>query len=64
MKVIKEAVEGAGLSTDRLPQLHVSGCLSSCGTHQVGSLGLHGFTKLVNSKPQPASKCSSTVMVN
>ena len=56
VKVIKDAVEGAGLSTDRLPQLHVSGCLSSCGTHQVGSLGLHGFTKLVDSKPQPAFK--------
>ncbi len=56
VKVIKKTLEAQGLSTDRLPQLHVSGCLSSCGTHQVGSLGLHGFTKLVDSKPQPAFK--------
>jgi ferredoxin-nitrite reductase len=56
VKVVKDTLESEGLSTDRLPQLHVSGCLSSCGTHQVGSLGLHGFTKLVDKQPQPAFK--------
>ena len=56
VKVIKETLEAEGLSTDRLPQLHVSGCPSSCGTHQVGSLGFHGFTKVVDKQPQPAFK--------
>ena len=56
VKLIKETLEAEGLSTDRLPQLHVSGCPSSCGTHQVGSLGFHGFTKVVDKQPQPAFK--------
>ena len=56
VKVIKDTLEAQGLSTDRLPQLHVSGCPSSCGTHQVGTLGFHGFTKVVDKKPQPAFK--------
>ncbi len=56
VKVIKDTLEAEGLSTDRLPQLHVSGCPSSCGTHQVGKLGFHGFTKVVDKTPQPAFK--------
>ena len=56
VKVVKDTVESEGLSTDRLPQIHVSGCPSSCGTHQVGTLGFHGFTKVVDGKPQPAFK--------
>ena len=53
---IKDTLESEGLPTDRLPQLHVSGCPSSCGTHQVGTLGFHGFTKLVDKQPKPAFK--------
>lgn len=53
---IKKTLEEQGISTDHLPQLHASGCLSSCGTHQIGKLGFHGFTKLVDKKPQPAFK--------
>ena len=56
VKVIKDTLEAEGLSTDKLPQLHVSGCPSSCGTHQVGKLGFHGFTKVVDKTPQPAFK--------
>ena len=37
-----------------LPRLHISGCASSCGTHQIGTIGLHGSVKLVDKKPQPA----------
>ena len=56
VKVIKDALEAEGLPTDKLPQLHVSGGPSSCGTHQVGKLGFHGFTKVVDKTPQPAFK--------
>ena len=37
-----------------LPRLHISGCSSSCGTHQIGDIGFHGSAKLVAGKPQPA----------
>lgn len=37
-----------------LPRLHISGCSSSCGTHQIGDIGFHGSAKLVDGKPQPA----------
>lgn len=39
-----------------LPRIYVSGCPSSCGTNQIGVIGLQGFTKLVDKKPYPAFK--------
>ncbi len=48
------AVREAGLPADALPMVHVSGCPSSCGAHQVGALGFQGCVKLVDKKPQPA----------
>ena len=41
-----------------LPRIYVSGCPSSCGTNQVGSIGLQGFTKVIDKKPYPAFKMS------
>lgn len=41
-----------------LPRIYVSGCPSSCGTHQIGTIGLQGFTKLVDKKPYSAFKMS------
>lgn len=35
-----------------LPQIHISGCPSSCGTHQVGRMGFRGGVKKVNGKPE------------
>lgn len=43
-----------GIDDSLLPRMHISGCPSSCGTHQIGSLGFHGGVKLVDNKPQPA----------
>ncbi|SUP44682.1 nitrite/sulfite reductase [Veillonella criceti] len=43
-----------GIDDSLLPKIHMSGCPSSCGTHQIGTLGLHGFVKQVDGKPQPA----------
>lgn len=40
-----EAVREAGLPDGALPQIHISGCPSSCGTHQTGELGFRGAAK-------------------
>ena len=48
------AVREAGVPDGTLPQMHISGCPSSCGTHQTGAMGVRGTSKLVDGKPQPA----------
>lgn len=48
------AVREADLPDGALPQIHISGCPSSCGTHQIGSMGFRGASKLVDGKPQSA----------
>lgn len=37
-----------------LPRIHISGCTSSCGTHQIGTLGFHGGVKRVENVAEPA----------
>ena len=37
-----------------LPRIHISGCTSSCGTHQIGTLGFQGGVKRVNDVTEPA----------
>ncbi len=49
-----EAVRQAKLPDGALPQIHISGCPSSCGTHQTGAIGFRGASKSVDKKPQPA----------
>ena len=48
------AVREAGLPDGALPRMHISGCPSSCGTHQTGAMGFRGASKLVDGKPQAA----------
>lgn len=48
-----KAVREAGIPDGALPQVHISGCPSSCGTHQTGALGFRGGIKRVDGKPQP-----------
>lgn len=48
-----DAVRAAKLPANALPQIHISGCPSSCGTHQTGELGFRGGVKMVGGKPQP-----------
>lgn len=50
---IQAAVSEAGVGA-YLPQLHISGCPSSCGSHQVGEIGFRGGIKMVDKKPVPA----------
>lgn len=49
-----KAVRAAGLPANALPQIHISGCPSSCGTHQIGVIGFQGTVKMIEQKPQPA----------
>lgn len=37
-----------------LPRIHISGCPSSCGTHQIGELGFQGRVKMVDGTAMPA----------
>ena len=48
------AVREAGIPDGALPQIHISGCPSSCGTHQTGAIGFRGGVKMVDKKPLPA----------
>lgn len=49
-----KAVREAGLPCGALPQIHISGCPSSCGTHQTGALGFRGAAKVIDKKPHSA----------
>lgn len=49
-----DAVREAKIPDGALPQIHISGCPSSCGTHQTGELGFRGAAKKVGGKTQPA----------
>jgi ferredoxin-nitrite reductase len=55
---ILDEVKKHSFSPDALPQLHISGCMSSCGTHQIGSIGFHGKVKIIDKKPFPAFSIS------
>ncbi len=47
-----KAVRDAAIPDKALPQIHISGCPSSCGTHQTGVIGFRGGMKRVDGKPQ------------
>lgn len=49
-----QAVREANIPDGALPQIHISGCPSSCGTHQTGSIGFRGASARVDGKPCPA----------
>lgn len=46
------AVRQASIPDGALPQIHISGCPSSCGTHQTGVIGFRGGIKKINGKMQ------------
>lgn len=56
LKAAVAAVREAGIPDGALPRIVVSGCVSSCGAHQVGAIGFQGTVKAVEGKPQPAFK--------
>lgn len=56
-KVLAELVSASrkwGYEDGVLPKIHISGCPSSCGTHQIGRIGLRGAVKKVDGKTQSA----------
>ncbi len=54
LNAIIEEVEPYHFADGVLPKIHISGCTSSCGTHQIGSLGFHGSVKRVDNTPAAA----------
>lgn len=48
------AVKESGLKEESLPRIHISGCPSSCGTHQIGEIGFHGCVKSIDKVSYPA----------
>lgn len=54
LRACVEAVRQVEIPDGALPQIHISGCPSSCGTHQTGALGFRGAMKKVDGKPQSA----------
>lgn len=48
-----EAVRRENFADGVLPQIHISGCPSSCGTHQTAALGFRGGMKKTPEKPKP-----------
>ena len=49
-----ERVRREGFSDGVLPQIHISGCPSSCGTHQIGKVGFRGGIRQTPDGPRPA----------
>ena len=48
------AVREVNIPDGALPQIHISGCPSSCGTHQTGDMGFRGASKKVDGTVQSA----------
>ena len=56
-KLLRELTEASkewNFPDGALPQIHISGCPSSCGTHQIGRIGFRGGMKKVDDKPEAA----------
>ncbi len=49
-----EAVRKENFPDGVLPKIHISGCPSSCGTHQTAGIGLRGAVKQTPDGPKPA----------
>ena len=49
-----ERVHKEGFADGVLPQIHISGCPSSCGTHQIGKIGFRGGIRQTPEGPKPA----------
>lgn len=53
-KTLMDKIRPLNFPNGVLPKIHISGCPSSCGTHQIGTLGFRGATKVIDKKPFPA----------
>lgn len=49
-----QAVREAGIAANALPKMGISGCPSSCGTHQACAMGFVGGVKMIDKVAHPA----------
>lgn len=49
-----KAIRNAGIPANALPRVCISGCASSCGTQQIGTLGFQGSAKIIDMQPHSA----------
>lgn len=49
-----DAVRRESFADGVLPRIHISGCPSSCGTHQIGTIGFRGGIRQTPDGPKPA----------
>lgn len=54
LRACTDEVRKAEIPDGALPQIHISGCPSSCGTHQTGAIGFRGAVKNIEGKVHPA----------
>lgn len=54
LHTLVEASRTWNFQEETLPKIHISGCPSSCGTHQIGQIGFRGGAKKVDGVSQPA----------
>lgn len=54
LRACVEAVRRENFADGVLPKIHISGCPSSCGTHQIAGIGLRGAIKQTPDGPKPA----------
>ena len=54
LKRIVEEVRKENFADGVLPQIHISGCPSSCSAHQIGAIGFRGAMKQSPEGPKPA----------
>lgn len=54
LRTLTEQAKEWGYEDGVLPQIHISGCPSSCGTHQIGRIGFRGGVKKADGAMQPA----------
>lgn len=54
MHTLAEASREWNFADGVLPRIHISGCPSSCGTHQIGRIGFRGGMRKVDGKPVSA----------
>lgn len=52
LKEIIKLFKEKGMIKDILPRVHISGCPNSCGTHEIGEIGLMGKMKKVDGQSQ------------
>lgn len=53
-QILDDVAKTDGIADNALPQIHISGCMSSCAAHQTAPIGFRGNLKVIDKKPVPA----------